>query len=134
MNNKIKVISAHSPVWATPEKVSITLQVQFSHFPGEVPFTATKTDPMEHTKELFGRALAGEYGEIAEYAGPSQEDTQQYVLARRHARSKAEVESRIQILERAKRLGMVTDAELAELDELERYSVELMRASAAVTN
>ncbi|WP_270818354.1 hypothetical protein [Aeromonas sp. Y318-3] len=127
MNNKIKVISAHSPVWATPEKVSITLQVKFSHFPGEVPFTATPTDTMDHAKEVLGRALAGEYGEVAEYKGPSQEDVQQYVLARGHARSKAEVESRIQILERAKRLGMTTDAELMELEELERSSVELMR-------
>lgn len=38
---------------------------------GAIPFTASPDDGEAHGRELFARAIAGEFGQIAAYDGPS---------------------------------------------------------------
>jgi hypothetical protein len=64
------IISARNPVWVDPEHTCIDLYVTFSHYPNEIPFTAHPNDCEEHGRVIFQRALAGEFGEIAEYVPP----------------------------------------------------------------
>lgn len=59
---------AVSPKWANAEHTAIDLNVKFLEFNDVVPFTATTNDSQPHTKELFNRALNGEYGDISEFA------------------------------------------------------------------
>ena len=50
----------------------ITLDVQFSHSPDLVPFTALPDDVETHGRELFERAVSGDFGEIEEYTPPTE--------------------------------------------------------------
>lgn len=63
----LNIISAHSP------KVSmhggITLRVNFEGL-GEVPFHAHPDDPESHGRELYARALDGEFGAVEPYNPP----------------------------------------------------------------
>lgn len=66
----MKVISAHSPVWDSHEQLFINLFVQFEEFEEELPFAANPKDPEAHGREIFQRAIDGEFGEIAPYIEP----------------------------------------------------------------
>jgi hypothetical protein len=61
---------AKTPKWANAEKTQIDLIIKVSHLGMEVPFTATPDDIEEYGRDIFKRALFGEYGEISEYAEP----------------------------------------------------------------
>lgn len=59
-----------NPKWANPEHTAINLEVTWKSGGQEMPFTASPTDPEAHGRELFNRAVGGEFGEVAEYDGP----------------------------------------------------------------
>jgi hypothetical protein len=58
--------------WAHADHSSIECEVNFSDVNSEEwsPFGANPKDPYEHGREIFARAVAGEFGEIAEYVEP----------------------------------------------------------------
>jgi hypothetical protein len=60
---------ALNPVY-TKENAGINLKVKFKEFTEEMPFHATSNDPHDHGKELYERALNGEFGEIQPYVAP----------------------------------------------------------------
>lgn len=126
---KIEILGASAPTFANNDGTAINLMVNFSHLPGEtILFTASRDDTAEHGRELYQRALDGEFGEIAPYDGPTPYEE---LMASFPARKRAEmerVEGEIAPLERARRLGVATEEELAELAALELYTIELMRA------
>jgi len=71
MSQYYTIRDARNPRWANPEHNAIDLEVDFTDLPEEyLPYTATPTDVVEHSRELYNRALAGEFGTIAEYEGP----------------------------------------------------------------
>jgi len=43
---------------------TIDMLVKFDHMDGEVWFTASPDDPEPHGRELYQRAINGEFGEI----------------------------------------------------------------------
>lgn len=47
------------------EDQTIDMLVKFGHIPEDVWFTASPNDPEPHGRELYQRALNGEFGEIA---------------------------------------------------------------------
>lgn len=51
--------------WSNTERTAILMTVNFEHL-GEVPFTAIANDSAEHGVELFKKAIAGEFGPIAD--------------------------------------------------------------------
>ena len=66
----LTVESATNPVYSTSDGVCIVLQVKFAEFEEVMPFGATPHDTMPYGVELYNRAVAGEFGEIAPYDGP----------------------------------------------------------------
>ena len=62
----MKYKNCKNPKWGNKEKTVIDLTVEFDHL-GEVSFTASATDVEDHGKEIHKKALAGEFGEIADY-------------------------------------------------------------------
>lgn len=65
-----EVISARNPVWVNAGHTCIDLYVLFSHIPNELHFTANPEDTEAHGRDIYHRALAGEFGEVAEYVPP----------------------------------------------------------------
>lgn len=63
-----------NPKFKNPEQSQIDLWVKFDHlmdeYPEGVPFCADPTDCMAHGRELYQRALAGDFGPVAAYTPP----------------------------------------------------------------
>jgi hypothetical protein len=58
--------------WANEEHTSIECEVNFNDVNLEewTPFGANPLDHYEHGREIFAKAVAGEFGEVAEYVAP----------------------------------------------------------------
>lgn len=68
---KLTLESAKAPQWADAAKTAINVTVRFKEIPGEdLPFTATANDPEEHGRDIYARAVAGEFGAVAAYVAP----------------------------------------------------------------
>jgi hypothetical protein len=59
--------SAHSPAYAAEDGSCISLMVKFAEFNEELPFGATNHDPHEHGRNIYERAVDGEFGPIAAF-------------------------------------------------------------------
>jgi hypothetical protein len=71
----IKFTEVRNPKWLNPEHTRLNCEVNFSHLPEDwVWFTAVPSGDLEHTHEIFERCVAGEFGEVAEYQPPTQEE------------------------------------------------------------
>jgi len=68
--------SAHSPAYAAEDGSCISLMVKFAEFNEELPFGATPHDPHDHGRNIYERAVAGEFGEIVPFVAPSTESGQ----------------------------------------------------------
>ena len=67
----ITLISAANPRYLNAEGTAITLDCEFSHLPGEIyPFCAMPIDVEAHGREVYARAVAGEFGQITPYVAP----------------------------------------------------------------
>ena len=66
----LTIVSASSPAYSDPDHQHISLMVKFEEFEQELPFNATPHDPMPYGVELFNRALAGEFGPVADFVAP----------------------------------------------------------------
>lgn len=66
----MNVITASNPVWSNAENTAIDLLVQFDTFSTLIPFTANPADITPYGREIFARAVAGEFGPIAPYIPP----------------------------------------------------------------
>ena len=64
------LISAKNPFWNSDDGQQIHLTVRFAEINEDLPFNATSFDPEPHGVDLYNRAKAGEFGEIAPYAPP----------------------------------------------------------------
>ena len=63
----MKIINATSPQY--DENGNIGLNVEFEGL-GIVPFGASPNDVEQHGREIYARALAGDFGPIAAYVAP----------------------------------------------------------------
>jgi hypothetical protein len=61
---------AKNPIFNNEEQTSILLTVKWEEFVEEMPFGASSFDCEAHGRELFERAKAGEFGEVAPYVAP----------------------------------------------------------------
>lgn len=66
----LTIQSATSPAWADAEQSLIDLLVQFDALPEPIPYTASVADCVQHSRELFARAVAGDFGPVAPYVAP----------------------------------------------------------------
>lgn len=76
--------SASSPVYANAEKTAVTLTVTFASI-GEAPFTATQDDTHDYGRELFTRAVAGDFGTVGDFVVSSDTTRMEFVLNRTDA-------------------------------------------------
>lgn len=65
----MNIISANSPQWADAAHTAIILNVDFEGL-GVVPFGASPTDLELHGRDIYTRAVAGEFGAVAAYVAP----------------------------------------------------------------
>jgi hypothetical protein len=61
------------PTWADRDHTVINVLVSFGGL-GEVPFTASAQDTTPHGQEIWARAIAGEFGEVAPYVAPPESE------------------------------------------------------------
>jgi hypothetical protein len=61
---------AKDPIWNSDDGQQIHLTVRFEEINEDLPFNATSFDPEPHGVDLYNRAKAGEFGEIAPYVAP----------------------------------------------------------------
>lgn len=122
--NKIEIISAKNPRCRESEPGVITLDVRFSHLPSEVPFTACRNDCEEHGRELYSRAMFGEFGpiEVVPIEPPSEEQQRAEIGS-----LLKQVAAKMAPLEDAEKIGIITDSEAAKLLAWRRYRVALYR-------
>jgi hypothetical protein len=66
----MKYTNATNPQWFNAEHTSIYLLVDFEDL-GVLPFSATMSDCEAHGREIFERAIAGEFGEVAPFVEPA---------------------------------------------------------------
>lgn len=69
----LTVRSVRNPTWCDAKHTAIDALVMFEEHAdtyGEMPFTIHPEDCMEHGQAMYAAAVAGEYGEIAEYVAP----------------------------------------------------------------
>jgi len=81
----LTIESAHRPAYFDAAGTVITLQVKFTELESEVPFGATPTDPEAHGRDLYARAVAGEFGPVAPYVPPSNDVLAAEVRTKRDA-------------------------------------------------
>lgn len=86
MYNDIKYNDVKNCKWGDEEHTIILCEVDFEHLDQiYVPFSATANDKYNHTKEIFSKAKAGEFGIIAEYV-PYVPTTEELVAQVRYQR------------------------------------------------
>ncbi|MGL4355659.1 MAG: tail fiber assembly protein [Aeromonas popoffii] len=124
----MEIMGASAPIWANKEGTAITLQVRFSSMPDQVlPFTAQKDDSEAHGRELYFRAKAGAYGEVAPYDDSGDKAARVMMANKAKEVRMARLEAEIAPLARAARLGIITPEEVEKLKALELESVQLYR-------
>ena len=80
--------SVRNPVWANYSKTLVNLEVDFAELDEEyVEFTADPNDTMEYGVDLYNRAIAGEFGEIADWPAPQNLSAEQSMEALRARRT-----------------------------------------------
>lgn len=70
------LIDARNPQWGNAEQTLIQVEAKFEHYPeewGYLLFTANPNDVEEHGRDLYNRCVNGEFGTIAEYVAPVEE-------------------------------------------------------------
>jgi hypothetical protein len=96
--------------WANEEHTIINCDVDFDDLIEEfVPFSATADDIYEHTKEIFNKAINGDFGEIEEYSKPYYETEE--------GREELRIEFELKQLEQANELK----AQILELNPTARF-------------
>lgn len=121
---EIEVITAANPRHFAGDQESITLDVLFSHLEEVVEFTARRDDAERHGRELYSRAVFGEFGEIKVITPPP--PTEAELLARLDEALKWAA-AVMAPLEDADKLGIISEREKAQLTAWQRYRVALYR-------
>jgi hypothetical protein len=62
---------AKNPFYQTEDHSCIHITVKWAEFNEEHPFGAMATDVEAHGRDLYTRAIAGEFGEIGAYVPPT---------------------------------------------------------------
>lgn len=116
---KVRNVTAH------PEQDNeLNMEVLFAHLPAFVPFTARRNDCEGHGRELYSRAMFGEFGPIEVITPPPPTEAQQQAILADKLQQAARA---MAPLEDADTLGIISDAERERLTAWQRYRVALYR-------
>ena len=90
------ITNARNPQWVTSDHNTIDLEVNFAELEEEwLPYTSSPTDVCEHSRTLYTRAAAGEFGEVSTEYTFTEDDRWTPVLQNT---SEVSVEALVQIL------------------------------------
>ena len=85
----ISYSAVSNPKYANAEGTRIEATVVFDHLVGSYPngvvFCAAPDDCEPHGREIFSRCVAGDFGLVAEYTPPSENEQAAYVRLQRNA-------------------------------------------------
>ncbi|WP_434664391.1 tail fiber assembly protein [Aeromonas sp. NJAU223] len=119
-----EIIQARNVTAHPDQKDELNMEVLFSHLQEFVPFTASRNDCEEHGRELYSRAMFGEFGDIRELVLPPPTEAEQRAhidaLLKQAAAAMAPLED-------ADKLGIISEAEREQLTAWQRYRVALYR-------
>lgn len=79
---------AKDPTWANRSNAKINLTVRFEEIDEDLPFTADPNDPAKHGRDIYARAVAGEFGQVSPFTAtaPTNDDVSQATKAERNSR------------------------------------------------
>lgn len=77
----MNIKNATNPVWGNSEHTVIDLTISVDGL-GTIPFTVLEGDVEPHGRELYARAIAGDFGDIAPFQGPPVEDQKKNLITR----------------------------------------------------
>ncbi|MFH7524223.1 tail fiber assembly protein [Aeromonas sp. A5] len=120
----IEVITAANPRHLAGDQDSITLDVRFNHLEEIVEFTARRDDAERHGRELYSRAVFGEFGDIAVLTPPPPTEAEQQARLNEELKRAAAI---MAPLEDADKLGIISEHEKAQLTAWQHYRVALYR-------
>ncbi|QJP11838.1 tail fiber assembly protein [Pseudomonas multiresinivorans] len=121
----LNFLKASQPFWVDEAQTGISLLVTFEGL-GEVPFTATPNDGEAHGREIFQKAIAGEFGDIAPCAVPT---SGQLIAEISYQKSHLlqQAAEKIAPLQDSVELGIATPEEIQRLHDWKVYRVEVNR-------
>lgn len=90
----MKLISATNPAWANRSQTLVNLTVRFEEIDEDLPFTANPNDVEAHGRDIYARAIAGEFGAIAPFEAtpPTVEQVSDAVRQERNRKLETEVD------------------------------------------
>lgn len=66
----LKLVEAKNPKFSSADRTTIDMECTWN-IGGPWPFTASVSDTEAHGRDIYARALAGEFGPVAPYVPPS---------------------------------------------------------------
>lgn len=90
----MKLIYAKNPEWANRSQTLINLTVRFEEISEDLPFTANPKDSEAHGRDLFARAVTGEFGSVAPFnaVAPTVDSVKESVRQARNHKLETEVD------------------------------------------
>ena len=122
MDTNYGIARARNPRWTNAEHNMIDLEVDFMPLDEEwLPYTCTPDDVVAHSRELYRRAVAGDFGIIADEIERPEEDLWAPVTTERVSVSK---EALVQVLLEK---GVLTDEEVDSILTTRQETVSYQR-------
>ena len=123
------ITEARNPQWVSSDHNQIDLEVNFEELEEEwLPYTCAPSDVCEHSRTLYSKAVAGDYGEVSTEYTITEEDLWTPVTDTITTVSK---ESLVQILLEK---GILTDEEVDEILVDEEVPIGFTRPTKDGTN
>ena len=123
------ITAAKDPVWVDSNHNRIDLQVNFAELEEEwLPYTADPLDVCEHSRTLYAKAVAGDYGQVSTEYVLTEDDMWTPVTA---TNTKISSEALVQILLEK---GVISDEEVDEILVDEEFAVGFTKPTKDGTN
>ena len=123
------ITAAKNPQWVDSNHNRIDLEVNFAELEEEwLPYTADPLDVCEHSRTLYAKAVAGDYGQVSNEYVLTEDDMWTPVTA---TNTKISSEALVQILLEK---GVITDEEVDEILVDEEFAVGFTKPTKDGTN
>ena len=123
------ITAARNPQWVDSNHNRIDLEVNFAELEEEwLPYTADPLDVCEHSRTLYAKAVAGDYGQVSTEYVLTEDDMWTPVTK---TNTKISSEALVQILLEK---GVITDEEVDEILVDEEFAVGFTKPTKDGTN
>ena len=123
------ITAARNPQWVDSNHNRIDLEVNFAELEEEwLPYTADPLDVCEHSRTLYAKAVAGDYGQVSNEYVLTEDDMWTPVTA---TNTKISSEALVQILLEK---GVISDEEVDEILVDEEFAVGFTKPTKDGTN